>query len=259
MFLDLGNKRHSRVAEKRAEVLDVRCRTDERHRDHVDTHLEPPGEHFTVAWCDGFYTECRAGDVDSFVARESAADFDPGHHRIAIDPGDEELDMPVVDKKAIGSREVMCESRVRDARVRCVTHTLARGQSECGAFFEDSILGHLSDAQFGPREIEHHGHVAPEPFAGRTHRGEPLGEFREVRVRRVETGDIHAPRNERVQRVCGLARWPDGRDDLRASHGSIPSKRRYTPRGTRRTTAHPLLQERLATGRRVCGRRHDEP
>ncbi len=127
------------------DVEDVAAAAHEGQRDDVEPGVQGPPQVVLVLLGQRGHGHGDAGEVDALVVGDHPALDDPGPHARAVDRGDLEGDLAVVDEDAFARGDVLGETGVGgSADVAVALHALFDGDGEGVAAFKE--YGSLPEA-----------------------------------------------------------------------------------------------------------------
>ena len=223
--LELRDERHVRAARfghQLPRLSQIRLRLHEADCDHVDAERQAEAQIVGVLRRDGRHRQRHAGRRDAFVLADGAAFDDDGVNLLAVGADDPELDEPVGEEQSIAGTDILREAGERCRQPARFAWRIARRNHQLVARLDDDRLAAFdrAGADFRPAEILKDRHDSPRALC----RGADAREGCRLRllraVREVEAEDVGAGGDQRVEHAVGLARRPDGGDDLRVPHES---------------------------------------
>src|SRR5262249_11112446 len=179
--------------------------------DHVDAERQAEAQVVGVLRRDARDRQRHAGRRDALVLANRAAFDDDRVNVPAVDAADAQLDAAVVEQQPIAWTDAVRETRERRGQpARLAGRVVDRDRERLAGLDDDGLAAFDgADADFRSAEI-----LQDRDFtAGPLRRGADARERCRVRllraVREVETEDVGAGRDQRVEHAVGLARGPD--------------------------------------------------
>src|SRR5690606_26224367 len=161
-----------------------------------------------------------------------------GLDRAALEPGDAQLEAPVVEQQGVADLDVVDEALVGDPDALDVAGAVVvGGEVEGGALLQgDLALGEAHHADLRPLQVLQDAHREAELLGDGTDVEDGLPVQLLVAVREVDAEDVHA-RLQQLRDPLALVRGrPQGRDDAGAAVGDVhrssaprPRKRAASP------------------------------
>ena len=161
------------------------------------------------------------GQVDALVVADRAADDDLGVDVVAVDLGDAQPDLAVVDQDLVAGRHVTRQAGVRRPAHLGRALDVARGDRERGAGLEhDRAVGERLEPDLGALEVREDRHAVTRL----------VGREADVAVGRlvvgvgpvahVEPGDVHAGLDQLTDGLQAAGRRTQRAHDLRLGHAA---------------------------------------
>ncbi len=204
-------------------ILDVLGITDEGQRDQVAAHAQREAEVVDVLLAQRRNVDGRAGQVDALVVGDDAALDDDRLHPGALDLGDLQLDVAVVDQDLVALGHVAGQALVGRPADRLVARDVLGGDGELVTAHQlHGTLGEGLQADLGALEVGEDPDGPAGLLGGGTDPVVPALVLGVRAVAEVEAGHVHAGLDQRDKLLVGVDRGAESTDDFRTAHGGDP-------------------------------------
>src|SRR5688572_24842682 len=219
-FGDERQMRGARLAKRLARVLKIALRLHEAERHEIDScrHAEP--QVVRVLRRQPNRRELHAWRVDALVLPQAAAVHHNGSQLAALHFIHAELNPPIVEQEHVAGTDRLRQLRAGGRDPSWSAWEVADGDGEAIALGQRQRLAALkrSGADLWSAEVLHDGDTAPGVTRGLADAPDDVAVGRMIAVRKIETEDIDARRNQLPNRVRAAGRRPNRGDDLGGAH-----------------------------------------
>jgi hypothetical protein len=176
------------------DVLDVVAGADEGEGDDVGAGAQGPAEVVLVLFGEGGDGDGDAGEVEAFVVGDDAALDDRGVDAGAVDVGDLQADLAVVDEDAFAGGDVVGEAGVGGAAgIAVAFDAFFDGDGEgVAAFKEYGAFGEAAESDFRALKVGEDSDAAAGFVGGLSYPVVALLVFGVAAVAEVESGYVHS-------------------------------------------------------------------
>ncbi|MGX1117888.1 hypothetical protein RKD37_003251 [Streptomyces ambofaciens] len=204
-------------------VGDVLGVPDEGEGDQVAAHAQREPEVLDVLLAQRGDVDRRAGQVDALVVGDDTALDDDRLHPGALDLGDLQLDVAVVDEHLVALGDVTGQALVGRAADRPVARDVLGGDGELVTAHQlDGTLREGLQADLRALEVGEDTDGAAGLLGGGPDPVVPPLVLGVGAVAEVEAGHVHAGFDQRDELLVGVDRGAESTDDFRTAHGCHP-------------------------------------
>ncbi len=233
-LLDFGQHRkaHALLVHDRVHIDDVGRRAHERQRDHVGTGAQRPPQVVLVLVRQGRHAHRHSGQVEPLVVGDPPTLDDLGVHSRAVDLGHTQFDAAVVDQDEVTGCDVVREAHMRGRDHRAVARHRLGGDDELISRREQDGTGREgAEPDLGPLQVDEDAHAATDGISRSTHMPVDDLVIGMLAVGQIQTRDVHSRLHEPGDGLGSARGRPEGGDDLRATHGPQPTRKRLQDAG----------------------------
>ena len=219
-LLEFGDDRHPPAdpIHHLVNQLDIRRRTDERQRHHVDAQMHGELEIVDILFGQRRRRDTHPGQRHSLVVADRAALSNPAHDVVAVDVIDHQTDVAVVDQNTVTGQRILGQLLVggrhpvvvAGAIRNCDPHQFAVSPVR-------RAVSETAEPDLGALEVGEHADGTPSGVRGGPH--PVVGRFvvAVVAMAEVHSGDVHSGFDQRQDRLIRAGGRTESTDDLSAS------------------------------------------